>query len=265
MDTLFFIAAKVFWSLAQPASWIVLPVALALVATLRGRRRAATGWLITGTGALVLLGLLPLGAPLLRPLEARFPPAPEIGTPAGIIVLGGGEDAERSAATGLVQLNEGGERLLGGLDLARRAPEAQLVFTGGSARLGGGGTPGAAAAERLFTAFGIDPARILLEARSRNTAENARLTAALVADPSEGPWVLVTSAFHMPRSVGAFCAAGWQDIIPYPVDHRGPSRIRPRWDLAGHLGQLETAVKEWIGLLAYRLTGRSSALLPGGC
>jgi uncharacterized SAM-binding protein YcdF (DUF218 family) len=265
MDTLFFVTAKLFWTLAQPASWLVGLFVVALALAARGRWRAARGWLAGGTIALLLLGLLPLGAPVIRPLESRFPTAPEVTAPAGIIVLGGGEDAALTAETGIVQVNEGGDRLLAGLALARRHPDAQLIFTGGSARLAGGGVPGAEAAGRLFEAVGLPPERVTLESRARNTAENARLTAARVADPAAGPWLLVTSAFHMPRSVGAFCAAGWRGIVPYPVDHRPPARMRPGWDLAGHLGQLETAVKEWIGLLAYRVTGRSDALLPAGC
>lgn len=264
-DTLFFVASKVFWTFAAPSSWLALFLLAALFGALRGRRRATASWLATGTAALVLFGVLPLGAPLIQPLEARFPTKPDVTAPEGIIVLGGGEDAPLSAVTGVVQLNEGGERLLSGLMLARHHPEARLIFTGGSGRLRGGGAPGAAVAARLFDAFGIAPERVLLEGRSRSTAENARLSADIVADPADGPWILVTSAFHMPRSVGAFCAAGWQDIVPYPVDHRPPARMRLRWDLVGHLGQLETAVKEWIGLLAYRATGRSDALLPEGC
>lgn len=265
MDTLFFVVAKLVWTLAQPSSWLLGLLVVALALAVRGRWRAARGWLGAGTAALVLLGLLPLGAPVIRPLESRFPAAPEVAAPAGIVVLGGGEDAALTAETGIVQVNEGGDRLLAGLMLARRYPEARLIFTGGSARLAGGGVPGADAAGRLFEAVGLPPERVTLEGRSRNTAENARLTAELVGDPAEGPWLLVTSAFHMPRSVGAFCAAGWRGIVPYPVDHRPPMRMRPGWDLAGHLGQLETAVKEWIGLLAYRVTGRSDALLPAGC
>jgi uncharacterized SAM-binding protein YcdF (DUF218 family) len=265
METLFFVAAKLFWALAQPASWLVLALVAALVALFRGARRAALWWLSGAICAVVIVGILPLGQPLLRPLETRFPVGPRIEAPAGIIVLGGGEDAVRSAATGRVELNEGAERLIAGLALARRHPEARLIFTGGSGRLGARDVSGATVAARLFAEFDVAPARVLLEGRSRNTAENARRTAALVADPAAGPWVLVTSAFHMPRSLGAFCAAGWEDLVPYPVDHRAAGPFAPEWDLAGHLAQLDTGLREWIGLLAYRATGRTDALLPDGC
>jgi len=82
----------------------------------------------------------------------------------------------------------------------------------------------------------------------------------------EGPWILVTSAFHMPRAVGSFCAAGWHTLVPYPTDYRGGSFWdQVGWDLADNLTDLNTGVTEWVGLLAYRVTGRSDGLTPGGC
>jgi uncharacterized SAM-binding protein YcdF (DUF218 family) len=105
----------------------------------------------------------------------------------------------------------------------------------------------------------------LLENRSRNTAENAANTRVLVSYDITGPWLLVTSAFHMPRAVGTFCAAGWRNIIPYPVDYRGIGSLEIGWDLGGRLSVLNIAVKEWIGLTAYRITGRSTQLFADAC
>lgn len=125
--------------------------------------------------------------------------------------------------------------------------------------------PEAFVARDLLLGAGLDPDRLILEANSRNTAENAELSLRLRPE-GEGGWLLVTSAFHMPRAVGTFCQAGWTDIVPWPTDFR-TSSITPliRWDLAGHLDDLNTAFKEWLGLLVYRVTDRTLALFPAGC
>jgi hypothetical protein len=70
----------------------------------------------------------------------------------------------------------------------------------------------------------------------------------------------------MPRAIGSFCAAGWRNLVPYPTDYRGGSFWdQVGWDLADNLTELNTGVKEWVGLLAYRVTGRSSTIIPSGC
>jgi uncharacterized SAM-binding protein YcdF (DUF218 family) len=67
----------------------------------------------------------------------------------------------------------------------------------------------------------------------------------------------------MPRSVGVFRRAGW-DVVPWPVDRRvaADPPFRPGFDVAGGIEAAETAVREWIGLAAYRLAGRTDALFP---
>src|SRR5690606_18132335 len=141
----------------------------------------------------------------------------------GIVVLGGGEDSTASAYWQQPQLGEGADRYTAALALARQHPEAKVLFTGGSGRLRsltGAKASEAAVAEAFFRQQGLEPERLLLEDRSRNTAENARLAFALVRPGSEETWILVTSAFHMPRALRSFQAAGWEDVVPWPVDYR---------------------------------------------
>jgi uncharacterized SAM-binding protein YcdF (DUF218 family) len=265
METLFFVAAKLLWLVARPESWIVLLLVLGLW-SLRQERIAAAGKIFFSALVLVLvIGLVPVGQLLLRPLEVRFPAEPDISAPAGIIILGGGEDARMSVASGLPELNAAGERLVLGLALAQAFPEARLIFTGGSASLVDQRISGADGAQNLFARFEIADGRIILEPTARNTAENATRTYELVEDGTHGPWILVTSAFHMPRSVGCFCAAGWRDVIPYPVDYRAADFEWFSWSFAGNLDLLNIAIKEWIGLVVYSLTGRTPVLLPETC
>lgn len=260
MGTLFFIASKLGWALIAPASWLILGPALALWALLRGRGRLGR-WLLALSLAFGLaIGFLPFGDLLIRPLETRYPVAPALTRVDGIIVLGGGEDGEATTVWGAPQLNGAGERFSEALALARRFPDARIVFTGGSGALQGLALPrlsGAEVARRFFARQGLDMARLTLESDSRNTAENAAMSLALVGPKPGETWVLVTSGFHMPRAMRSFVRAGWPGLVAWPVDFRSAGfAYGIGWDLVGHLDVLQVALRERIGLLVYGLTGR---------
>jgi uncharacterized SAM-binding protein YcdF (DUF218 family) len=260
METLFFLASKTLGVVARAETWALVLMALALFALWRGRRRLA-GWSLGLLfGATLALTLLPLGDLLLEPLEARHPAAPDLQRVDGIIVLGGAETPGAYRRWGGPQLNEAGERLIEGVMLANRFPEARLVFTGGSASVGRADDTTAPSdmARDMWLALGIAPDRIVVEQASRNTAENARLTHALVQPRPGQVWVLVTSAFHMPRAHDTFQRAGWQGIVAWPVDFRSGdlAELRGIWRLDRNLLGLNLAAKEYFGMLAYGITGR---------
>ncbi len=260
-----FTASKVFWVLAQPGNLLVVVLVVGLLLQLVGWRRAGR-WLV-GLAALAFaaIAVLPIGAWLLAPLENRFPtiaePPERID---GIVVLGGSFRLALTEDRGHVALNESADRMTGMIALARRYPEARVVFTGGSGSLSPGRLTEANVAARLFAELGFDPARVEFEGKSRNTFENAVYSRDLVK-PQEGEiWLLVTSAFHMPRAVGVFETVGWR-VIPYPVDYRTP---RSQGDMFGGglargLANSGSAVHEWLGLIAYRLMNRTQRLFPG--
>lgn len=263
MDSVFFAIAKIAWFLIRPETLLVLLLAVGLLLVWAGRRGGiATLWACLTL--CVVIGLLPVATPIFRPLEARFPAEPDISPdPLGIIVLGGGEEIGPPGAP--PQLNLAGERYLEAIVLARRYREAVVMFTGGRASLDGGEGNRARHAAELFSRAGIQRDRIVLEPASRNTAENAANSLPLRPVGTEaGPWVLVTSAWHMPRSVATFCAAGWEGIVPWPADYRGEDKT-VRWNFALRLDALNTATKEWIGLLGYWIAGRTDTLWPEGC
>lgn len=228
-----------------------------MLALILNRRRIAL-WISSITlGLLVVLSTLPLGDLLLQPIERRYPANPSLDTVDGIIVLGGGEDARASAYWGQVQLKEGAERFTAAIELARRFPEAHLLFTGGSGALrdvAGAAHSEASVAKRFFLAQGIAQERLLLEGQSRNTAENARLSLTLANPRSDETWVLVTSAFHMSRAMRSFETAGWEGIMAWPVDYRTSRFVDGvGWNLTGNLTVLQSAIREHTGQLAYRL------------
>lgn len=260
MDTAFFIASKLVGAFLRLDTWILISLMGVVLALLRQRHRLALG--ISGATLIVLLTLsiFPLGSLLLQPIEERYPTNPPLSQVDGIIVLGGGEDLRASAYWGQIQFNEGGDRFAAGLSLARRFPEAKLLFAGGSGALrdlAGATVSEASIAEQFFLDHGIVPDRLLLESRSRNTAENARLSLALAAPGDMQTWVLVTSAFHMPRAMRSFTAAGWSDLAAWPVDYRTSSFTdQIGWDLIRNMQILHTAIREHIGQLAYQVSGR---------
>jgi uncharacterized SAM-binding protein YcdF (DUF218 family) len=264
-----FFVTKVLGTLLLPTHIAALLIAIGLALTF-ARRRAALGrgLALTGFALLLALGFGPVGNALIHPLEQRFagsaPPAANERL-AGIILLGGFESGGVSASRPGLALTEAGERLTEGVRIALRHPEAKVVFTGGPATLTGAGVSGAAPVAAYLKDVGIAQDRIVLEGRSRTTYENALFTRELVKPKPGDRWLLVTSAAHMPRSVGVFRKAGF-DVLPYPVDYRTGADgdlTEVQGKLADGLQRVDTAAKEWLGLLAYWLMGRTSALWPG--
>jgi uncharacterized SAM-binding protein YcdF (DUF218 family) len=263
---MFFVLSKVLGFFAIPSN---LAIALGLLGVaLLATRLARTGRFLTVASliALALLGLSPLGNALIIPLEQRFPPWDDTrGPPDGIVVLGGAITPDVSAARNEVALDEAAERVTATVALARRYPQARIVYSGGSGALIFRESSEAVWAVRLFESLGVPQARIIAEEQSRNTEENA-VFSMLLAMPQPGErWLLVTSAYHMPRAMGVFRQAGFP-VEAYPVDWRtrGPQdALRPFATLGSGLERADTAVHEWVGLLVYWLTGRSAALFPG--
>jgi uncharacterized SAM-binding protein YcdF (DUF218 family) len=258
-----FVAGKLAWILLKPSNLLALILALGLVLGLLGRRRTGRVLIAGALAAFLAAAVLPLGAWLISPLENRFP-APAL--PAhvdGIIVLGGAIEPGLSADRKSISLNGNAERLVAFAALARRYPGARLVFTGGSGNLM---QPDQREGDWLgpfLDSAGIARERVTVERDSRNTDDNARMSKAIVKPQAGEAWVLVTSARHMPRSVGIFRKHGWA-IIPYPADYLTTRAVGWRFgfNLAGGLAALDAAAYEWLGLAYYRLSGRIDDWFP---
>lgn len=184
----------------------------------------------------------------------------------GIIVLGGAISPALSAARGQVTIGSTVTRMTALIPLARRYPEARLVFSGGSGSPFSQEHREADYARIFYQEIGFDADRIVFERDSRNTRENATLSKqAMNPQPGE-TWLLITSAGHMPRAVGCFRAVGWP-VIPIPVDYRTTGLSQPWWKelrfspYAGITG-LGPLIHEGLGLAMYRLMGWTDALLP---
>jgi uncharacterized SAM-binding protein YcdF (DUF218 family) len=262
---LFFYLAKILWFAAQPTSAIVLVMIAGIVLLGTRWQRLGRRLLVGGLAVLVVIGLSPISDALIVPLENRFPRADleRSGPVTGIIVLGGAEDSRADPPRELAGLNEAAERLTEAAALARRFPQARVVFAGGSPALVPKGTPGSLAMGRLLEALGVSKERITLEGQSRDTYENAVLARRLV-DPGPGErWLLVTSGWHMPRAMGCFRKAGFP-VEAWTVDYRTSGRVSlwPNTSLTVGLRQIDFTAREYVGLLVYYLSGRTGALFP---
>ena len=229
-------------------------------------RFARTGrWLaFVSLAVLALLGFSPVGNAFMLPLENRFPSwVLSHGVPDGIIVLGGAIDASRPGRADGAQR---GGRTVGGRARAGAAlPQCPHPVFRRQRALMDGGSAEAEVRGQLLDSFGIARGRITLEDRSRNTAENAAFSKTVVQPKPGERWLLVTSAYHMPRAIGVFPQGR--------ISGRTLSgRLAHTWrrgcavavcDHERRAAADRCCLHEWIGLLVYWLTGRTSELFPG--
>lgn len=257
-----FYLSKIAWLVVQPETLLVLALLGVLVFGDMGRRtRIALGLVV---GAVVAVAVLPLGSWLLRPLDERFPPprAEQVAAAPGVIVLGGAVSLAMTAVRPGIALSGRAERYTETARLAHEHPDKIIAFTGGSGSIFDQEVREGTFARELFTAFGIGPDRLVIESDSRNTAEHpAMLEPLLPPGARTQGWLLVTSAWHMPRAVAVFQAAGWR-VVPYPVDYATVPEGGWMPGLLNGLTGLYFGVHEWLGLLAYRVMGHTDEIFP---
>jgi uncharacterized SAM-binding protein YcdF (DUF218 family) len=263
---MFFYVSKTLWFFAQPFNFAVFVLVAGLVATLLGRKRLAAMAALAGTLILALCAWTSIGALLMHPLEERFHKPAELPEHVdGIVVLGGGLEGAINFVRGGYEMNSAGDRLVEAVLLAQRFPQARILVSGGVGTMLAKAEGDADTAVRLFSAFGIPSERLIVEDRSRNTAENAAFSKQMVNPKPGENWLLVTSAFHMPRSVGLFRKVGFP-VIPWPVDYRTTGQERfglfTDDDPVDSLQITTVAVREWIGLAGYWLAGYIDTIFP---
>ena len=263
---MFFVLSKTLGVMLLPANFLIgIGLLGALLLATRfarlGRKLA-----IASLALLAICGFSPLGNLLLYPLESRFPPWDAArGAPDGIVVLGGPIDPDVSAAHDRATIGPGADRLIAAAALAHRYPNARLIYSGGSANLIIGDAREADYATALFESLGVAGTQLVMERHARNTEENAEFSKTIAAPKSGERWLLVTSAYHMPRAVGVFRTAGFA-VEPYPVDWRAGGRadlLTFRNLALDGLARVDNAIREWMGLVAYRISGKTSVLFPG--
>lgn len=253
-----FVLSRVLSGALQPLVWVAVLLLLALYWVPR-RPHAARRALVGGLAILFFIGWLPLPDALLRRLEDGFvPPQGTLEPFVGLVVLGGAiAPADQWRHGFRAALNDAGERVTASAALMREYPHLRMVYAGREDTLMSSAGDASSAPRALLTWLGVGRARILYEPASRNTYENAIFSAQLVGSDKARPWLLVTSAWHMPRAMAVFRAAGW-NVVPYPVDYLTGSRT-PWHDYSLAKGALrwQTLLHEYLGQFAYWVSGRT--------
>ena len=256
---MFFYLAKILWFFVQPLNLSIILLGVGIAAGLLRWRRLMTLGIFGGFLVLALSAWTSLGHLMITPLEQRYArPDPAPAHVDGIVVLGGGLEGAINLARGGYDVNDGGDRFIEAAALAHRYPEARLVVTGGVGELVIEGEGDGKTAPRLLAALGVSPDRLIVETESRDTYENAIFTKRIVTPSTGETWLLITSAYHMPRSMAIFRKAGFP-VVAWPVDYRTSGREGVGLFVDNPLDSLQTtttAVREWIGLVAYWLSGR---------
>ena len=262
---MFPVLTRIFWLLVQPLSLIMLCLLLAFLLGFRAKRGWSQIFLIVGGLMLFATTFTTMGYALITPLEDRFVRPAEPGHIDGIVVLGGAMDGEVNSVRGGWELNRSGDRYVETVRLALAHPEAKVLVAAGPAALALDQEREALAAQRMLLSFGVAPERIVLDENSRNTEENAQFAKELAGDISGQTWLLVTSAFHMPRSVGLFRMAEFP-VVPWPADYLASGaegwRVKPDQP-PENVAVATIALREWTGLIGYKVTGKIADWFPG--
>jgi len=253
----FFVLSKIVWWLLAPLNLLLVAQGFGLVLLWRRRRRPGLALITFSTVCLLGIAFTPAPAMLMHALEHRVAAARLPERVDGIVLIGSAQLPRLTAAYGTVHMTANAATMTEFAALARRYPNARRVFAGGSGKLFPEGPPESAVMEMFFREQRLDPTSLLLESRSRNTEENAVFAKELVHPRPEETWVLITAAFHMPRALGVFRKAGW-NVIAHPVAYRTLPELSwlPEPNAVEQFGLLDLAMHEWIGLAAYRMTGR---------
>ena len=175
------------------------------------------------------------------------------------MVLGGGTSRGPAAPGQTPELTDSADRLFYAARLFHSGKAPLILFSGGAVRLLDSGrlASEAEAATQLLQEWVVPAQAILLENKARNTRENALFSRQILQSRGASHILLVTSAFHMPRAAAVFRKLGFQ-VTPAPADFRSWDDEGPLLSLlpdAQSLVKSQLALKEWLGLLVYRLRG----------
>jgi len=271
MDTLFFVFSKLVQFCIEPLNWLIVFVALSLFFLSLRKPHFCKRFLFLALADLLLVGWLPTSEFFLRALEDSIPKVQlaqiskvDFG---GIIILGGAiEGGEIAVDRGEISIYSSAERVTKAFELIRKYPDLPFIFSGFSGRLSPVGVSEADAFKQLVAEQGLPDKNVHYENQSRNTYENVVLMKPMIlelgarsakgADASPNPWLLITSASHMYRSVKIFQKQGVA-VIPVPVDYQTGNRLHwGSFDLMEGAKQWNNLLHETVGLLAYWITGK---------
>ena len=252
-----FALSKALDLLTEPLAYVAAML-LAGVISLFFAARLSRVSLIVAFGTLFALGFEAIPNALVQRLESSYAAAPsDLSGYAGMVILGGVFASGDWVSARDISLNHAAERAIVPAALLRIFPRLKIVFSGGdgdqSTRIA---RPEADRARVFFDAMGVPSNAVIYERDSRTTAENAAFSARLVGVDVRAPWLLATSAWHMPRALAAFHKAGWSNVTALPVDFRSGTYVPMlSYSLDRSLSLWRIVLHEYAGLVWYRING----------
>jgi uncharacterized SAM-binding protein YcdF (DUF218 family) len=268
MDTLFFVFSKIVQFYIEPLNWVMIFLVISLFFLGLRKPHLCKRFLLLALADVLLVGWLPTSEGFLRALEDA---TPKINLTqmsekdfSGIIILGGAiEGGQIALDRGEVSIYSSAERVTKAFELIRRYPELPFIFSGFSGRLSPQGLSEAEAFKTLIAEQGLPDKLAHYENQSRNTYENVVFMKPMIlelgaksANDIQKPWLLITSASHMYRSLKIFQKQGIE-VVPVIVDYQTGHRLRwGRFDLEDGIQNWNDLMHEAVGLLAYWITGK---------
>ena len=246
----------------EPGNLLALLLAIGAALQWTSYTRLGYGLALTGVLGVLAIVVLPIDQWLASPLENRFPRLQWPDRVDGILVLSASQQPYISTTRGIPVQHLAQGDMVAAVELLRRYPRARLLFSGGPPRHGR--TSAADVARAIFEQLGVDAQRVTYETQSRNTWENLAFSQQLVQPKRGETWLLVTQALHMPRAMGVAQRLAWH-VVPWPTDYVTPGsngQLVHRMSLGRNLPTIDAALHEWVGLMVYRLTDRTSTLFP---
>lgn len=248
-----------------PLGFALILLVLSLI--MRQNSKAETFFFVLAIMILWLSSTRYMALTLVRSLEWRYRPLPEIPAADVIVVLGGGTESPQYPRP-MVEINAAGDRVIYAAELYKQGKGSFILVSGGNIpELDARTTTPAEDMSQLLTMLGVPQDVIWLQPYSANTEQDAEYSSRLLKASGITRVILVTSAIHMPRAVELFTAYG-MDVTPAPVDYTVTQQV---WDdlwggswqemlisampNASSLSQTTNAMKEYIGMLVNSIKG----------
>lgn len=252
-----FVLSKALHLFTEPMAYVAAILVAGIVSHFFAVRLARAAY-VAAIATLCALGFEAVPNVLVTRLESSYVAAPnDLSGYAGMVILGGVFTSGEGSGIRDISVNHAAERAIVPVALLRNFPRLKIVFSGGdgdqSTRFQG---PEADRARVFFDAMGVPAGAVIYERESRTTAENAVFSARLAGIDVRAPWLLVTSAWHMPRSLAAFRNGGWSNITALPVDFRSSADLPVlSYSLDRSLSLWRIVLHEYAGIVWYRANG----------
>ena len=258
-----FYLSKIVWIILNPFNILLISILLGfLLSFLSNKTFSKIIYSLTFI-FFIITAVMPTGKFMIYQLEKKFHVLESLPNKIdGILILSGATNPVLTKEYNQISLNDSVERLTESIQLMKKYSNTKIIFSGGSGLINNQKLTHSEVARLFFANFEITLENIVYENKSRNTYENILFSKKIANPKINENWLIVTSAFHMPRALNIAEKLDWK-FIPYAVDFRVMKKFswKPTIKFLENISKFQTASHEWVGLVAYYWIGRSSKIL----